>query len=376
MKLLCCLNAALAVVLVAGPLGCADSSAQEPVVAAAPGEVAARQRVRVHRVETAALEGRDQVSGIARAFHNAQVTAEVAGRVIARKVERGAHVEAGQVLVELDASRLRLELRRAEATLTARRHDLEHAQREHERGERMVSRSAISEQQRDDLHHALDRARDELALASVARDTARRNLRDASISAPFAGTVDDLHVDIGDYVKEGSPVATVIELSRVRVFAGVTAQQAAQLGRTASASVSFAALDGQALSARLKSVSRVANPRDGTYTVELWIDAPPAGLRDGMVASVELPRAAQQPRPLAPRAALMRTAGQPEVFVVELENETPVARLRSLRTGRSAGDWIEVLEGLRDGDEVIVEGQFALREGAAVTIDGRPRRAN
>lgn len=358
-------------------VACTDSSAEPATtVDSAPAEIAARQRVRVHRVRTQPLESRDRASGIARAFHNAKVTAEVAGRVIARRVERGAAVEAGAVLFELDATRLELELRQAKATLRARTHDLEHAQREHKRGERMVSRNAISEQQRDDLRHALDSARDNQALAVVARDTAQRNLGDTVIAAPFSGSVDDLHVDIGDYVAPGTTVATVIELSRARIFAGVTAQQAAQLTGTGQAAVSFAALGGAELQADLKSVSNVANARDGTYTVELWLEQPPPGLRDGMVASVNLPTTTEEARPLAPRAALMRADGQPEVFVVQLEAQVPVARLRSLRTGRSDGDWIEVLDGLREGDQVIVEGQFALREGAAVTIDGRPSRPN
>ena len=362
--------AALIATLVTTP-GCVESSAEGSVAERGEvGNVAARQRVRVHRVRTAPLESEERASGIARAFLEARVTAEIAGRVIARRVERGARVEAGQVLVELDASRLALELRRAEATLQARLHDLAHAEREQARGEQMEASQAISEQRRDELQHALDSARDEHALALVARDTAKRNLEDATITAPFSGSVDDLHVNTGDYVAPGTAVATLVELSRARVFAGVTAQQAAQLTRAQVALVRFAALGGHEAEARLMSVSSVANERDGTYTVELWLDEPPPGLRDGMVAAVDLPTAQRESRPLAPRAALMRRAGQSEVFVVERREGVSVARIRSLLTGRSAGDWIEVLDGLRDGDQVIVDGQFALRDGVVVTVDG------
>ena len=236
--------------------------------------------------------------------------------------------------------------------------------------------NAISEQNRDDLRQALDRARDDRALALIARDTAKRNLEDATVTAPFSGTVDDLHVDVGDYVAPGTPVATVVEQSRARVFAGVTAQQAVQLEGARRAKVRCTALGGQEVVAELKSVSSVANERDGTYTVELWIEEPPAGLRDGMVATVDLPTADREAHPLAPRAALMRRAGQPEVFVAAREEGVFVARIRNLRTGRSAGDWIEVLDGLREGDEVIVDGQFALRDGVAVTVDSSHTRSD
>ena len=369
------ISAPLALALLA--TGCVESPAEGTTEKRIESSnVTARQRVKVHTVRRAPLDSENRVTGIVRAFYKASVTAEAPGRVIARRVERGAQVAAGEALVQLDESRLALELRRAEATLLARIHDLEHAEREHDRGERMEARSAISEQNRDDLRHALDSARDQRALALVARDTAKRSLEDATVTAPFSGTVDDLYVDVGDYVAPGTPVATVVEQSRARVFAGVTAQQAVQLDLARGARVRFTDLGGHEVVAELKSVSSVANERDGTYTIELWIDQPPLGLRDGMVATVNLPPADRDAQLLAPRAALMRRGGQSEVFVVVREDGVFFARIRSLRTGRSAGDWIEVADGLRDGDEVIVDGQFALRDGVAVTVDSSHTRSD
>ena len=64
------------------------------------------------------------------------------------------------------------------------------------------------------------------------------------------------------------------------------------------------------------------------------------------------------------------------MFVVEGGGAARTARLRGIRTGRSGGEWIEVLEGVSEGDEVIVDGQFALRDGAAVVLDQSPQRAD
>jgi len=161
----------------------------------------------------------------------------------------------------------------------------------------------------------------------------------------------------------------LVDFSRIRVFAGVTGAAAARIEAGETAQVRLAALGGAEVPARLRSVSSVANERDGTYEVELWIDAPPPGVRDGMVASVQLESSTSRAVPLAPRAGLLRRAGKPEIFVVERDGDTEVARLRRLRTGRSNGEWIEVLEGLRAGDRVVVNGQFALRDGTAVTRD-------
>jgi len=352
--------------------GCREQAAEGAIASGdldPSARIETRQRVQTHVVRRTALGSMQSASGLVRAFHKATVTAETQARVVRRVVERGESVSAGDVILELDSSRLELELKRAEATLRARLHDLSHAKREFERGEQLVARSAISAQERDDHRHNLDLARDEHELAFVARDTAQRNLDDANITAPFAGRVDDLMVDVGDYVAPGTPIATLVEMSRARVFAGVTAETAARLVPGSEAAVRIAALGGVELPGTLRNIASVASERDGTYQVELWIEQPPAGLRDGMVASLELATPDADARPLAPRAGMLRRAGKPEIFVVEGSGDSAVARLRALRTGRSAGEWIEVLTGLEDGDRVVVDGQFALRDGAPVLLD-------
>ncbi len=362
----------LPLLLLAAALGCDGSAAESRDLTLDGGRVETRIRVRTAPVRSARLDHSERVVGVVRAFRKATVTAEAKGRVVARPVERGDHVEAGQLLVEIDDSRLELALRRAEATLRAKNTNLAHATREQARGERLVARSAISEQQRDDLQHALDRATDERDLATVERDSARRDLADARITAPFAGRVDDLRVDVGDYVSPGTPVAMLVELSRVRIFAGVTAIEAARLEPGSEAQVTFADLAGETFRGELRSIGQVADAHDGTYPLEVWVDDVAGRLRDGFVAEIEFPTTEEAPTLLAHRAALLQRGGRPEAFVIERDGDATLARLRAVRTGRSAGEWIEILDGLRVGDEVIIDGQFALRNGAAVTVDGAP----
>ncbi len=350
-------------------VGCGDPPIPDQGSASDPPPQA-RLRVRVDTVKLAPLSVSDRLTGTVRAYHRATITAEAAGRVLARSVEPGARVEADGVLIELEASRYELALRQREASLAAARTVLAHAEREFARGERLLSQKAISTQQHDDLRHAVDRGRDELALAKVARDTAKRDLADTRIRAPFAGTVDALRVDVGDFVSAGSQVATLVDLSRVRVFAGVTAREAARLSPGLVAKASFADLGGAVFDATLQSISRVASESDGTYTLELWIETPDERLRDGLVAALELPDPDPTPRLLARRAALMRRDGHPEVFVIEGKGEVATARTRRVRTGRSAGEWVEIVDGLSAGDRVVWDGQFALAEGVFVTIDG------
>jgi len=361
-----------ALMLFGSTLGCGDPTVEsagprELALVAAPETLL---RVRTERVRRARLSEPDRVTGTVRAFHRAGLTSETTGRVEARLVEAGAVVEQDDPILELESSRQEIELRRAVASVDAAETVLAHAERELARGERLVLQSVLSDQRLDELKHDVDRARDELALARVARDAARRNLEDARIRAPFAGRVDSIAVDVGDYVVPGTPVATLVDLSRVRIFAGVTAGEATRLESGLSARVHFAALGGRGFDATLVSVGRVANAADGTYPIELWLEDAEGVMRDGLVARIDLPDPKREDVLLAPRAALIRRGGRSEAFVVRSVEGQRVARSREVRTGRRDGQWIEILDGLEDGDEVVVDGQFALEDGSRVVVDG------
>jgi RND family efflux transporter MFP subunit len=366
------LAVAIALVWVQSACGDPESARKDDAGARMLEAPIARLRVRIQPIQRARLDNTDRVTGTVRAFRRATVTAETQGRVVARSVESGAVVEEGTPLVLLESSRLGLEVRRTEAALRAARTVRAHAKREYDRAERLLAQKAISTQHHDDLRHAVDRARDEIALAEVARDTAKRNLGDTRISAPFAGTVDSLAVDVGDFVAPGTAVATLVDLSRVRIFGGVTAREANHLEVGTRAQVSFSDLGGAVFEATLKSVGRVAGRADGTYEIELWMDSAEIPMRDGLVAQIELPDSMETLSLLSPRAAVLRRDGHPEVFVVTEENGIAIARTQRLRTGRSHGAWIEVLDGLEEGDQVVWDGHFALEDGSVVVVDGLP----
>ena len=355
-------------------LGCSDGIGSDRKAAEGSESDAplppVRVRVRVDAVRLEPFAADEAVTGTVRAFHKATITAETQGRVLERMLEPGTPVKRGGVIIALESSRFELEVRRTAASLAAARTVLRHAERELARGDQLLRQKAISSQQHDDLTLAVDRARDEILLAEVARDTAKRNLEDTQIAAPFDGTVDSVAVNVGDFVAPGTPVATLVDLSRVRIFGGVTAKEAARLVPGTKARVSFADLGGEAFEAKLESVGRVASAGDGTYDIELWMDDSAGKMRDGLVARIELLDADERPTLIARRAALLRRNGHPEVFVVTNAAGENRAASRRVRTGRIHGEFVEVLDGLQAGDQVIWDGQFALGEGSVIVIDG------
>lgn len=374
---------ALLTLLLPGLAGCGARdegtarAAGTPAVESADGASDKRartaMRVRVARAEQGALERSARTTGVVYADRKAEVAAEVAGRVVERAVEAGARVEAGDVLVALDTTLLALAESEARATLEARRVDLAEAQKERTRATKLAKRGAMSQSQLDSARFAVDRARSAHALAEAALGRASRALADASVRAPFTGTVEQVMVDVGDYAQPGSQIATIADFGRVRVRAGITAAEAADVEEGQPATVEFADLGGERFAARVNSVGRVAD-RSGTYRVEVWLDEADARLREGMVAQLQLIAGAETGSLLVPRSALLRRADGLSVFVVDERGEETTAVARRVRVGRSGVHDAEILEGLDAGERVVTDGLFALRDGARILVDSNAAR--
>jgi len=361
--------------LLAGLLGgCEQQAALLPDAGAEAGPAAAETRavrVQLATVQVGRLDAPGTASGVVAAFRQATVAAETAGRVLSRRVEPGTDVAAGDLLLVLDGERAELAVRRAEAELAAARVDQREARYELRRGEGLHADRFISEGALDDLRFRADRSDAQVNAAEARLAEARRTLEDTGIRAPFAGRVERVHAQEGDYLSPGTPVAELTDFSRARVMLGITAEEAARLEAGQAATVAFEALGGQALTGTVHSVSRLADGASGTYPVEIWLAGAEAGaLRVGMLGSVRLPLGATAVRPLVPTAAVFRHHGSTHVYRVAAGAGVATVELLPVRIGRRQGDRVEVLEGLAEGDRVVVDGQFALRDGAAVRPSG------
>lgn len=339
-------------------------------LADAPAAIEAPVRVRVEAAAVRPLAGVGELIGVVEPFASVVVAAETAARVEARHIERGERVEADALLYTLDGSRMRIEYRRAQASVEARERDRAMAELELERSAKLHARESISAAAHDRTSHAAESAAAAEELAAVSRRAASRSLRDTNIRAPFDGVVAEFHVERGDFVGPGAAVASIVDLSRVRLRVGLTAAELDSFELGARVPVRFADLGGRSVEAELRSVSPLADPRTGTYAAELWLDNHDGQLRQGMLGRVELGRAGAHHSVLGiPRAAVVRRGREFCVWVVEHDGDSARVEPRPVILGRADASRVEVFDGLAPGDELVIEGMFALREGAAVIIE-------
>ena len=323
--------------------------------------------IRVRVAEVAALEvgGTSSATAVVAAFRKATVAAEVSGRIIERKVEPGTIARKGQTLVLIDRDRSELVLRQTQAMAQASKVDVEHARHEYQRGQRLFKKNVISKDTVDDLHFAERGALAKYHAAQVEVARAQRELKDTNVTSPFAGQIETVHVQVGDYVNPGQAIITLTDFSKARLIAGVTSREATVIRASDQALAVFDDLGGQTVVTRVTSVGRIKDQYNGTYPVELLLEGESAvnQLREGMIANVIWQsQSTGQSRLSVPSSALVRRAGQIGTYIVEDGH----AVLKDIRIGKSDGRRVEVLAGLEAGQQVVIEGQFALRDGAMV----------
>ena len=335
-----------------------------PTLRAQQSELSAVVRVRTATVAAIPVATTGQVTGQVAAYRKATVAAEVPGRIIERLVEAGTQAQADQLIIRIDTARAKLNLQQNQAVAQARQVDLAHARHEYQRSQRLFKRNVISQDNVDDLRFAQQSAQAQLTAAQVQVATAAKSLADTQVRAPFAGQIEIVHVQVGDYVNPGQAIATLTDFSQARVIAGVSSSESTRITHGAQAQVVFNDLGGLNVSGVVTSIGRIKDQLSGTYPIELMISNKNSNrLREGMVATVAWSNQQTHDVPLSiPSSALLRTAGMIGAYVVD----NNYAELRQIRIGHSDGQRVQVMQGLNIGEQVVIEGLFAIRDGAQV----------
>ena len=361
----------VAVCLVAAAVaaGCAGSSGS----AAEEGEEAqdgrAASAARVVDVETRPVRpgefvDRLHLTGTVEAERTVELTSQESGRIVEVPAEKGARLETGAPIVEIDARELRAQLEEARAQAELAR---EQWQR---RRELYEEKNAISE-----LDYIEARSGAEQAAARVDRLEAR--LDDKTIEAPFGGVLDERPVEVGTTVSPGNPVATMVDLTPVKVSAGVPERYSNDVEVGDGVTVTMPSLDDESFRGALTYVGAAVNEDSRTLPVE--IELPNAGgrLKPEMVAEVSMVRKRWSEALSVPQDAVLRASDGFAVYVVEDTGDGPVARRRSVELGPREDDRVLVESGLAPGDRLVTVGQQQLADGDRVRLaDGEASGAS
>jgi membrane fusion protein (multidrug efflux system) len=321
--------------------------------------------VAVEEVDLRTIEDRIEATGELPALEEANIAAEVPGRITSIAVAEGTRVEAGTVVLEIDRERRELELASAEAQLSEARANRAEQKRELDRMRTLHERNVTSRSRLDQAGTALALAQSRVDAAQAAVGVARRALRDSSVAVPFAGFVSRRLVSRGEFVNAGQALFELVALDPVEVELHLPEVDSGRVRLGQPVVVRVAPYPDEVFEATLTFVSPTIDSRTRTLRVKAELENPDGRLRPGLFARADLGVARREMVPMIREEAILQRADGSVAF--RLLEEDRVER-RRIRTGVHRDGWVEVIEGLGPEDLVVTRGQANLADGVRVAV--------
>jgi len=287
------------------------------------------------------------------AFRDAEVIAKVSGEVREILVEEGDNVARGQVLARLDGDRLRLETDQAEANLRK-------LQRDYQRNIDLRDKGLISDGDFEKIQY-------EMEALQATFDLAKLELDYTEIKAPIDGVVSARFIKLGNTIDVNAPTFHITSLEPLISYLHVPEKEFRRIDPGQAADIAVDALGGASFEAAVARVSPVVDPDTGTFKITVEVSDPSRRLKPGMFGRISIVYDSHHNALQIPRSAVVDEAGETAVFVVR----DAVAEKRIISTGYNEAGSVEVLDGLADGDEVVVVGQANLKNGSKVNVIGK-----
>lgn len=343
-----------AVVLLAAACGNPPQTSAEAADGAAPAEGPVPVITAAVRSEVLGLL--IEAVGTAMANESVQVTSKSANTITAIRFTEGARVRRGDVLVQLDDAEIRAEVAEAEAALAE-------SENQFNRSRSLATRQALSASELDTVEATLKANRARLAAA-------RARLADTVIRAGFDGHTGLRSVSVGALIAPGTVITTLDDTSLIKLNFRVPEANLFVLERGLPVTATTVGLPGRTFRGQVTQVDSRVDPVSRSILVRAELPNADGTLRPGMFMTVGL---ASRPAPalLVPEDAIIPDRDSAFVYVVRNER----VEQRTVRTGRRRPGEVEIIAGLQEGEQVIVEGTQNVQQGSAVSTQPRPAPA-
>jgi len=278
-----------------------------------------------------------------------QVKSETTGRIVERPVERGTPVEEGDLLCQIS-------MEDRYVTLTESREGLNEARMEYEGRMALKERGLQSETM-------IAQAKAKLATAQAQLKRSELAVQRTYVRAPFAGVVEDIHSEVGDYVTPGTTCVTVVDLNPMLLI-GRVAEKDVQLLELEQ-QVTGLMSDGTTVQGPVSFIGQQSDPATRTYAVEIEVANPDHLLRSGLTTEIRIPVARVMAQKISPALFALDDSGQIGVRTVNEQGRVVFHHVRIVRD-EPDGVWVS---GLPDVATLITVGQELVVPGEVVEVD-------
>lgn len=295
--------------------------------------------------------------GTLQSYQGITVRSEIEGRIIKVPFESGTRVKAGDVLVEMDTATEAAQLRSYEAT--ARLAELN------------LQRARDLRQTNANTQVDLDQSEAAFLQAQASIEATKATLAKKRIVAPFDGRIGIRQVSVGQFLNKGDALATLEDVDPMYADFALPQQNIAQLAVGMPVKVTVDAFPDRQFDGKIEAI----DPRITDTTRNLRLRATLANqdetLHPGMFARIDVVLPGTKDVMVLPATAVVYSPYGDSVYVVATKDGNLIAEQRWVKVGPKRGDLISILEGVKEGEEVVTIGQSKLRPGSPLKVNNR-----
>ncbi|MGJ1505531.1 efflux RND transporter periplasmic adaptor subunit [Sphingobacterium siyangense] len=305
--------------------------------------------VRIDTAKVSSMDLRYTANGTFSPKQEVTVSAETAGRVVKVLVDEGSHVSAGQTLAIIEGDKLNVNVANAQAAYTNAQADLN-------RFESAFSTGGVTKQQLDQVKLQFENAKNNLKASKL-------NAGDVTIKTSVSGIINSRKIEPGTYLNVGAAAFDIVNVATLKLRVNVDEKNVATLKIGQSVDVTASVYADQRFTGK---VTFIAPKSDGSlnFPVEIEVNNASNQLRAGMYGTAIFGEGVASNTLIVPRNAFVGSVSDNKIFV--LKNGKAIET--NVKSGRNFGDYIEILGGLQNGDQVIVSGQINLFDQSPVEI--------
>ncbi len=351
----------LGLIVTGGLQACGDDEQPEPVI----------RPVRYQVAYSTGGSRERSFSGSARAGLESRISFKVPGTIRRLAVEVGDTVRAGQLIAELDDEDYRLRVQRAQAGLAQARAGARAAEADYARARQLYENANLSLSELDAARSASESAASSVSAYEQELELARLQLSYTRLTAPVAGAVASVNMEVNENVQAGQVVVLLTSGSNIEVEVGVPGALISEIAEGDEVRTTFDALAGRTFPAIVTEVGVAATGAGLTFPVTVRLTDSGTEIRPGMAAEVlfRFESESQRVLYLLPSAAVGEDREGRFVYVVEPSEEGfGIVHRRPVTVGELTADGLEVLEGLTDGDRVVTAGWSKIEDGLQVRL--------
>jgi RND family efflux transporter MFP subunit len=306
--------------------------------------------VSVATVQNRPAETNLNLVGTIEANNDVAIVSEAEGKVVGVYAKVGDYKAKGSTLIQLD-DELKL------AAFKTTEVNYEKSKKDYDRYEALYQQKAVTDVQRESIKLAFQSAEANYIVA-------KKEYNNTKISAPISGIVTSRIVDMGDYVKKGTPVANIVDIAELKVKLNVGEKNVFQLKVGDPVEISTDVYPGVNFKGKISTISDKGDEAH-TYPVEISLpNSKEHPLKAGMFGTVIFNSSSKGDKLFIPRDALIGSVKDAQVFIIE----NGIAHLRNIVVGNTFDKSLEVLNGLKAGETVVVNGQNNLVDNYRVTV--------